>query len=204
MTLYLIPRSKSGSCFHAAETQEQLAPVRGNVFKCHLVKLSQKSAKPRAKQVAQFADTDQGTSIGIGIKTLDKLKIAFGMANDLSDDDFARRHCQPDTAGAAPVVFKIAKLTELAGRFEQMGFGNSVSARNVFHADKPIGVKRAEHQSPERIIGICCKLNWYLPASSARMRRMDRRFILPDRTRRLSGILNTCFIGRRQIPEKHR
>jgi len=174
-----MPSKESGSRIQVSEAREKLAPVRGDVLKRNLVKFSQEGAKRCTEQVAQLADADQRTCVGIGVEALDKFEITLGVSDNFPDNDFARRHGQPYAAGAAPKVFKIAKLPKLPSGLEQMGLRDAVGTRYILDANEFIRMQRTEHQCPEGIIGIGRELNGNLPASGARMRRLDHRIRLP-------------------------
>jgi hypothetical protein len=140
-----LPSKESASRIQITEAREKLAPVRDNVLNRDLIKFSEEGPKPCAKQVAQLADTNQGACVGIGVEALDEFEISLRVPDNFPDNDFVRRHGQPDAASASANIIKIAKLAELPGCLEQMGFGDSISARHIFDTHEPIRVKRTEH-----------------------------------------------------------
>jgi len=130
--------------------------ISHDIGKGGLVEFRQKSRKARFKQEAQFTGVHQGATVGVGIETFNKVKVAFCMPDHRTDHDLGRVQTKAHAAAPATHILQITKLPQLTGRLQEVRPGNPVSGGDILNPDRAIGIERAVHQNAQRIVCVSC------------------------------------------------
>lgn len=150
---------------------DQHRAVGDHVSERDLVEFGKEGLKASAEQNAQFADSDQGAGIALGVEAFDQFKVAFSVADHFADHNVFRCAPEPNAAAATTNIFQITQLTKLARPFQQMCTRYAICIGHILHSYQLAGMQRAEHKRAQRVICVGGQSNATLPDQFRHMRQ---------------------------------
>ena len=106
------------------------------------------------QRAAEAADFDQRACVRLTREALDKLHIAFRVANNFAHDDLVRRHGEANAAAAAAHILEIAKLAELMRRLDEMRVRYAIGLGDILNARELFAPQRAIHQCSQSVVRV--------------------------------------------------